>query len=186
MSEVEFTEPGLADKIRWRWMGLCHSVKSSISERCLNLVVRLNRDSNLISYAESEMGESDMTKHVVQVMAAFSHEGHSGGSAPYAIGAITRLLAFKPLGPLTGEDTEWQDIDESELQQNRRRSSVFREKGGRAYDIDALVFRDPDGACYTNGGFDDRKLVEFPYYVPDKPIYIDVDEDGEELAREAT
>jgi hypothetical protein len=73
------------------------------------------------------------------------------------------LSSFRPLGPLTGEDSEWIEVAEQDgkpLYQNRRCHRVFK-CGGQAYDIDGIVWRDPDGVTYTNR--ESRVPVAFPY-----------------------
>ena len=146
---------------------------------------------SLVSYAESELDRIGMTddddmnglmrKHLLHMVHEFSEEGHSGFSASYALQCLEKLLRFKPLSPLTGEDDEW--IDVSEISgvphyQNKRCSSVFKDgKDGEAYDIDGKVFwewiEDEDGNPYKSyyTGFESRVPVKFPYIVPDEPIY---------------
>jgi hypothetical protein len=148
--------------------------------------------SNLLNYAEKEMdligltGEDDMNgamrKHLLHMIKEFSEEGHSGYSASYAISCLKRLLSYKPLSPLTGEDDEWNEVSEISGYtqfQNKRCSSVFKDdKDGEAYDIQGKVFwdwyTDPDTnekhkSYYTSR--DSRVPVTFPYAVPDEPIY---------------
>lgn len=148
--------------------------------------------SNLLSYAEKEMdligltGEANMNgamrKHLLHMIGEFADEGHSGYSASYAISTLKRLLCFKPLSPLTGEDDEWNEVSEISGYthfQNKRCSSIFKDgKDGEAYDIDGKVFwnwyTDPDTnekykSYYTSR--DSRVPVTFPYAVPDEPIY---------------
>lgn len=122
-----------------------------------------------------------MRKHILHMMQEFANEGHSGFSASYAISILTRLMDFKPLSPLTGEDDEWHDISEyggyPTKWQNKRKSSVFKDSNGECYDIDGKVFwewyRSEEGtpvkSYYTCR--DSRVPVTFPYTVPDKPIY---------------
>ena len=122
----------------------------------------------------------DMRKHILHMMKEFADEGHSGFSASYAISILTKLLDFKPLSPLTGEDSEWSDVREygpTPYYQNKRRSSVFKDADGSCYDIDGKVFwewyKDEDDniskSYYTCR--ESRVPVTFPYTVPDKPIY---------------
>jgi hypothetical protein len=146
--------------------------------------------SNLIKFAESEMdliGLTDadeyngmMRQHILKMVEMFADEGHSGFSAPYAINILKKVLMFKPLSPLTGEDDEWTNIREyapSPHYQNKRLSSVFKEANGECYNIDGKVFwewyRDEDGnstkVYYTSK--DSRVPVTFPYMPPDEPIY---------------
>jgi hypothetical protein len=144
--------------------------------------------SNILSHAMVELDRIGMTedsedemnvhmrKHILHMMNEFAREGHSGFSASYAISILTRLLDFKPLSPLTGDEAEWNEVGEGHWQ-NKRRSSVFKNADGTCYDIDGRVFwewyRGEDGKAsktyYT--GRESRVPVTFPYVVPDKPIY---------------
>ena len=147
---------------------------------------------SLVSYAEEEldrigMVEGDdmngvMRKHLIHMIEEFSKEGHSGFSASYALQCLTKLLSFKPLSPLTGGDDEWTDVSEvsgEPMFQNRRYSSVFKHgKDGEAYNIDGKVFWSWAIDQETGRQFksyytsrDSRTPVEFPYTVPDEPIY---------------
>ena len=146
--------------------------------------------SNLVSYAESEMDRIGLTnedeyngmmrEHILKMVKLFAEEGHSGFSGRYALDLLTKLLDFKPLTPLTGEDDEWTDISDygdSPSYQNKRYSSVFKNPDGEAYDINGKVFwewyRDENGKAhksfYSSRGC--RLPVTFPYMPPDKPIY---------------
>ena len=148
--------------------------------------------SNILEHAKDELDRIGMTedssdemnvmmrKHILHMMNEFDEEGHSGFSASYAISILTKLMDFKPLSPLTGEDNEWGDVreyGESPSWQNKRRSSVFKNADGTCYDIDGKVFwewyKDKEGnqfkSYYTS--IDSRVPVTFPYTVPDKPIY---------------
>lgn len=134
--------------------------------------------SNLREYAEHEMKhwiESDdemsqmMAKDILEIVDVFSEQGHSGFSANIAINTLNRLLRFKPLGPLTGKDDEWDEVEvEPGLYQNKRYSSVFKGEDGRAYDINAIIFSDDEGETWYTCK-DSRKDIEFPYVVPDEP-----------------
>ena len=147
---------------------------------------------SLVSYAEKELdriGMHDdgdmngmMRKHIIHMVEEFSKEGHSGFSASYALQCLTKLLNFKPLSPLTGEDDEWSDVSDvsgETMFQNKRYSAVFKHgQDGEAYNIDGKVFwswaEDPETgrqfkSYYTSR--DSRTPVEFPYTVPDEPIY---------------
>jgi hypothetical protein len=144
----------------------------------------------LLSYAEDELNRIGMTdedeyngmmrNHILHMVKVFADEGHSGFSAPYAIGILSKLFAFKPLTPLTGEDDEWikHDYGVTPNFQNKRLSSVFKDgQDGEAYNIDGKVFwewyKDEDGnstkVYYT--GADSHTPVTFPYDPPEKPIY---------------
>jgi hypothetical protein len=156
-----------------------------------------------LKYAESELDRIGMTddstdemnlamrKHILHMIKEFADEGHSGFSASYAIGILTKLLEFKPLTPLTGEDDEWTNVSDrgtgDVMYQNKRYSAVFKDgKDGEAYNIDGKVFwewcempLEPDEEGYPGTRKfksyytcrDSRVPVTFPYTVPDKPIY---------------
>jgi len=148
--------------------------------------------SNLLSYAEDELNRIGMTenspdemnvemrKHIVHMIKEFSKEGHSGFSGRYALNILTKLLDFKPLTPLTGEDDEWHDVSiygSNTKYQNKRCSSVFKDVDGSCHDIDGKVFwewyKDENGEAvktyYSGSGC--SVPVTFPYTPPDKPIY---------------
>lgn len=114
---------------------------------------------------------------VMDLIKVFSEQGHSGMSAGITTSLFERLSQYEPLGPITGADSEWVCVAESSgypLWQNRRCSHVFREGDGKAYDIDAIVFRDPDGGHFTNK--ESRVEIDFPY--TPKRVTVDRAEDG--------
>ena len=97
--------------------------------------------------------------HLKKLLEAFADEGHSGSSAPYTIGLFKKLALFEPIGPLTGDESEWMEISNG-MFQNLRCSHVFKENG-EAYDINGKVFEEPSGSRYTGRG--SRVSVTFPY-----------------------
>lgn len=121
--------------------------------------LRLLRGDN----AEACEMQDAMEAHIIKMVETFADEGHSGFSASYATSILQRLLRFEPLGPLTGERDEWTtlDYDADMAAQNKRCSHVFKRADGTAYDSEALIFRDPDGSCFTNR--ESRRDITFPY-----------------------
>lgn len=135
------------------------------------------KPGNLLAHAKAELPDDKgdemqkaMNTGLLEILLVFSSQGHSGFSASYATAAIEKLLRFEPLGPLTGEPSEWIEVADG-LWQNKRCSRLFKDADGRAYDIDGKVFREPDGGCYTS--IDSRVYVEFPY--TPKTEYVDVE-----------
>jgi hypothetical protein len=121
-----------------------------------------------------------MNKHLLAMCREFSKAGHSGFSAAYAVSALEKLLRWEPITPLTGDDSEWNDISDmhgEECWQNNRCGRVFKGADGRAYDIDGKVFVEPSGSAYTGAG--SRVFVEFPY--TPTTVYVKVDDNGEPL-----
>lgn len=130
--------------------------------------------SNFVKFAEEELnrigGQEDgmqrlMNKCVLDIVKMFDEQGHSGFSAGYAIAQIRRLLNWKPLTSLTGEEDEWNG------DQNKRYSAVFREKDGTAYNIEGKIFTDDGGETWWQGS-GSRVPVIFPYTVPDSPVRV--------------
>lgn len=145
--------------------------------------------SNLVDYAKSELKRIGMidsgepyndavADSILELIKAFSNQGHSGFTAPYTINAFTRLANFKPLAPLTGEDDEWNEIEPGHYQNNRY-SAVFKDKDGVAYDIYGKVFTDNGGKTWFSS-CDSRLNITFPYTVPDKPEYVYLNKKEEE------
>ena len=142
----------------------------------------------LIEYAKSELSripkdkdgmQELMNKDILEVIRIFSEQGHSGFSASYALSILDRLLRFKPISPLTGDDNEWGNpYGEDGTRQNKRCSSVFKNADGSCHDIDAMVVSDNGGITwFSSGRF--RKTVTFPYNPPIHPekVYIEYTED---------
>ena len=115
-------------------------------------------------------------ENVLELLNVFAEQGHSGSTASYALRMFERLVEFKCIAPLTGEDWEWSDTGH-DVYQNRRCSSVFKNKQtGTCYDIDGKVFwewhisqhdGEPYKSYYHNGGC--HTPVTFPYTPPRKP-----------------
>lgn len=130
--------------------------------------------SNLVKHAELELKMAGLLSEdffygsqfgegIIEIVKLFANQGHTGMSAGIAIDVLSKLLNFKPLGPLTGSDEEWIEVSEG-LFQNKRCSNVFRDKNlfnGQAYDIDAVVFEDQDGSRFTSS--DSFRPIVFPY-----------------------
>lgn len=150
--------------------------------------VPCKRDGNLVSHAKREMEiawpdsddmQSEMKKCILDIIGVFSAQGHSGSSAAYLINEIKDLMSFKPITPLTGDESEWSEpFDMEGTRQNVRYSAVFMRKDGTAYNIDGKVFVEPSGCGYTSKG--SMVEVTFPY-VP-KTEYVQVEFDAKETS----
>lgn len=145
--------------------------------------------SNLVEWAKNELdriGDKDdemqqlMNSQILQIVELFASHGHSGFSASYALNIITRLLDWKPITPLTGDDSEWNEIGDNEYQNNRC-YSIFK-KNGQAYNVSGKSFSDDGGKTWwTRGGIDGSRVnITFPYTVPSEPERIFVEPENEE------
>lgn len=75
---------------------------------------------------------------VMEILEVISRQGHSGSSIHFVLRLLHRLALFQPLSPLTLREEEFGDpYDSDGTRQNVRRSSIFMDKDGRVYDIDA-------------------------------------------------
>ena len=120
---------------------------------------------SLIDHAKAELAAINFgvedSRVMIELMERFFDQWDSGGAVSVALPVFQRLVAGKPLSPLTGEDVEWFIHDkEGCYAQNLRCPTVFKAtKDGPAYNID-----DPE-----------RRPITFPYW-PEKaevkmPIY---------------
>lgn len=116
--------------------------------------------------AKVEMARAGITGDDAAVMSnileLFLEQWDSGGAVSVMQPVLMRLIAGKPLSPLTGADDEWLDHGPGMAKQNLRCGSVFKEADGLIHDIDAP---------------DPRAPITFPYDVDTRsavvkpPIY---------------
>lgn len=112
---------------------------------------------SVVDQAKIEMEAAGITgddaRVMVEILEKFFDQWDSGGAVSVMAPVLQRLIAAKPLGPLTGADSEWGDVGEGPdgktVWQNKRCSSVFRTQcsdgSWLAYDID----RQPDPVVQT-------------------------------------
>lgn len=112
---------------------------------------------SIIEQAKSELalahfGEDD-SKVMIEILEMLFGQWDSGGAVHFAAPVLQRLIAGKPLAPLSGNDSEWNDVSD-DFYQNNRCSTVFKRKS--------------DGVSYN---IDDqgRPPITFPYW-PDKAV----------------
>lgn len=120
----------------------------SFAESELELLSKTSTDPNDRPIIE------EFSKELIVLCNKFGRSGQSGGSAPYTAGAICsalkKLLLFQPICPITGSDDEWGESvsNEKEMLQNKRCSAIFKENG-QAYYLDAIVWQNINGNCFT-------------------------------------
>lgn len=117
---------------------------------------------------ESREMQQRMNNGILEVVKVFSEAGHSGFSANYALGIIDRLLRFKPLSALTGEEHEWNDVselyDNKKCYQNKRCPSVFKDDD-HVYNVEGKIFSDDGGETWYTCR-ESSVDIQFPYDVP--------------------
>lgn len=161
-------EPSFFERLRWRFDAWIRRNEPG------NLELHAIREFKAAGYTPLNQPQEDgpnkwMQENVIELIRAFSKQGHSGFSAPYCIETFRKLAMFEPLVPLQGTDDEWNEVSHGHWQNNRC-SHVFKEADGRAYDIEGRIFREPDGGCYTSR--ESRVYITFPY-TPTRE-YVDV------------
>jgi hypothetical protein len=116
-------------------------------------------------------------KAVLELLECFESQGHSGMSAEIVVQLFEKLANFKPIGPITGSGEEWSDDPfDGETYQNKRLGSLFKiGLYGKAYYLDAIVWQEPNGCCFTGevDGITSRQYVKFPF--EPKTFYVKID-----------
>lgn len=128
------------------------------------------KDSGLVGFAKDEFKilgwdksedemQKEVCKNIIELLSVLSKQGHSGFSIGYVLNLFNKLANYIPISPLTGEDSEWNDVgtyhdksgNEIKIFQNKRCPSVFKDsKDSRAYDM-------------NTSDDSDKKYISFPY-----------------------
>jgi hypothetical protein len=193
-------EPLMIEKITWRIRNLFKKIRGDYRPEKSNMYLWAKSElDRLIVGCEEREGKDGLetqlaiTKDILDIVKVFCTQGHSGTSASYTLSMITRLLDWKPITPLTGENDEWGPVKpynlENNTQQNKRCSAVFRDNfdNSTAHYIYGKVYSDNGGHSWFTGNHKDGVVqsftpITFPYHVPDKPEYIYLNgEDSEEI-----
>jgi hypothetical protein len=120
----------------------------------LPLIRNHEKDSPLIKHYLDEGGQN---RDIIDLLAVFGTQGHSGSSAPLTARLFEKAAMFKILSPLKFTDNEFGTLH-GDSQQNRRMSSVFKDtdKSGteRIYDIDAITWTEKSGKRFDMNGED--------------------------------
>lgn len=120
----------------------------------------------------------DFVPELLALCEAFGNSGQSGGSAPFTAGALSnavkKLCLQQPICPITGIDDEWGTVADG-LNQNNRCSALFRNDDGKAYYLDAIVWkgeREHDTFTGTVSGIRSRQFIKGYPFTP-KTFYVD-------------
>lgn len=113
----------------------------------MSIIEQAKKELALINFGKGD------SRVMIELLEKFFDQWDSGGAVWAVAPVLQRLIAGKPLSPLTGADDEWfiHDCD-GMYAQNLRCSTVFKStKDGPAYNIDVPG----------------RPPITFPYW-PDK------------------
>ena len=193
-------QPSFIKKVMWKVGRLFKRIRGDYRPENSNMYKWAKSElDRLIVGCEEKEGKDGLTmqnlitKDILDIIKIFCSQGHSGTSASYLIGKVTRLMDWKPITPLTGDDDEWGQVQSwdkgDNSQQNIRCSAVFRRNfdNSTAYYLYGRVYLDNGGHTWFTGNHKDGVVkssipVTFPFYVPDKSEYIYLNgEDSEEI-----
>lgn len=162
-AKVIDVRPSLSDQIRWKVRGMKYRLRSEAQRLAFWLLRQTTKDCNSVRHAEFELRKAGwfdgdgfygpmMGEAALQLVTAFSAQGHSGMSAGIAAGLFAKLSKYDVLTPLSSDPDEWNEVSASmggePCWQNRRKSSCFSDDGGKTW-------YDNDGCCWiveTEGG----------------------------------
>ena len=140
----------------------------------MNPVEHAKAEFKVLDWPGDEESQGWICENILELLEVFSKQGHSGSSAPYLINLFSKLASFDPISPLTGEDSEWNEVGEGVFQNNRC-SEVFKQAdrfGGKPYWIHGKVFHGLNGCTFTNS--DSHVTITFPWTKPESEI-IDIE-----------
>jgi len=141
-----------------------------------NLLKHAERELSLIGYDGKDEYNNMAKAAIMELLATFANQRHSGFSASYVTDIFNKLARFETLSPLTGENNEWNDVtemsgDRKTLFQNNRNSAVFKDDTG-CYYINACLWIEDNGNTYANKK--SRGYIKSFPFTP-KTFYVKVD-----------
>ena len=150
-----------------------------------NLIKHAERELSLIGYDGKDEYNNMAKAAIMELLATFANQRHSGFSASYVTDIFNKLARFETLSPLTGEENEWNDVtemsgDRKTLFQNNRNSAVFKDDT-RCYYINACLWIEDNGNTYANKK--SRGYIKSFPFTP-KTFYVKVDKDNNILDTE--
>lgn len=105
----------------------------------------------------------------------------NGAKSKIVLRLFAKLVSWVPLTALTGEDDEWEKVNDGDLNdndilyQNKRCQHIYKRKDGTCFDANAIAFS-YDGRVWIRTK-DSNKEITFPYEVPVSPVRVRLDEE---------
>lgn len=136
---------------------------------------------------------------IISLCEKFGQSGQSGGSAAYVATALSqaikKLCLQETICDITGVDDEWVSVAETGeqgdidiLYQNNRCSGLFRNKDGRCWFLDAIIWKNQDGQTYSGSAImaDGTEIGSRQYIksFPFKPKTFYIDRIDTEVAKD--
>lgn len=120
MDTTASTLANYSPSIGYRLRAMTERAKYWLQKTLLRAAIALSNESSYARHAKREMlaagyksvDEDEVPnkwiqQNVLELLAVFSMQGHSGFSAPYCIDMFQKLAKFEPLVPLSGAPDEW-------------------------------------------------------------------------------
>ena len=133
---------------------------------------------------QNDWYSKNVLKCAYKVYKKLCKQNHSGASVQLVKSVLDRLIDFKPLSPIEGNDDEWTDVtwndSSATVYQNKRYSGLFKnvyEDGTVAYnDVDRWLGYDDRGICFSSGAvnkfLDKMYPITLPYYPVSEKVYV--------------
>lgn len=143
---------------------------------------------------ESSLGADDdfpaITENVLDLVKTIAVQESFGNSHKLVASWLFDLVRFIPLTPLTGEDSEWEEIPSLQslppgsgrVWQNVRCRRVYKTET-YAFDADGINRVSKDGKLSCSGGFRNHRTITFPYYPSEVTEVMTDEEVAESYAR---
>lgn len=128
-----------------------------------------------INSSDADYG-GELYEAVMELVRTFANQGHSGGSAARTLQLFKKVASYELLTPLSGKDSEWNDIGNDSFQNNRDPRVFKQGKDGRAYFLNAIVWRTQIGSTWSGKskeGITSRQYIRSFPFTP-KTFYVDV------------
>ena len=112
-----------------------------------------------------------LNNDILDVVKLLLSQKHSLASIEYLIKNLTKIIYYRPLTPLEGDDLEFEEQVEKDgfyCSRNKRYAGVIRKidvKTGEVkyYDLTAKLFNEPEDSKWCIGEGSMQEINEFPY-----------------------
>jgi len=143
---------------------LYRSVMALLVEEQLVASGQLAHEKRELELAGYYYEDYPIAPDILELLAVFSKQGHSGFSASEVANVFKRLVNGLPLSPIMGTDDEWTEYAPGNFQNNRC-SAIFKDSDGAHY-INAIIWRELNGATFSSGGVEgisSSQPITFPF-----------------------
>ncbi len=90
---------------------------------------------------------------VLELIEVFSKQEHSAMSADLVVNLFWKLANRKTLSPITGDNSEWQEVESVSSLQNKRCPGLWKNESGEVSYSAAIVFVEPNGISWRGAAW---------------------------------